>query len=1171
MECWTDPYSLAGQKALETIGRNLQLQYEMWQPRARYRLSLDPSIEETKKLCSSLRRNAKEERILFHYNGHGVPKPTPGGELWVFNKNYTQYIPVSIYDLQTWLGSPCIYVYDCSCAGNILLAFNKFAQQRDQEMLRQNQHNMMHSGEPAANVPPYVPLSQCIQIAACRPNEVLPMSPELPADLLTCCLTTPIEIALKFIILHNPLIKNVTHDMILKVPGKLNDRRTPLGELNWIFTAITDTIAWNVLPPDMFQRLFRQDLMVAALFRNFLLADRIMRCYNCHPMSSPVLPQTHQHPMWECWDLAADACLSQLPALLDPKLEKPVEYKHSNFFSEQLSAFEVWLKKGRITQRPPEQLPIVLQVLLSQVHRLRALMLLSKFLDMDQKAIHLALSVGIFPYVLKLLQSPASELRPVLVFIWAKLLAVDSSCQTDLLKDNGYTYFIGILSMSDSNMGTIANPSEHRAMCAFVLTVFCRDFASGQHACFKHGLLNAVATHIKDADPLLRQWVCICLSQLWNNYPDCKWAAVNIGIEHSLSQLLQDPVTEVRAAALMAYGTLLGDLSKSEQGIRLEQNTLASVLKSVSDASPMVRRELVVVLSKSVQDNPQRYVSTAKELMEEERSQTSSTVDERKMRRYTMQSMNERIKFAESKAPVQKSIYNMVWKALLVLSVDSYKHVASLSCAVVDKIVYKVLANSGEPLRPVEVLEQPQAAPVAPAIVDIVQPTLRRSTSLVNSLRNIAFMVGLSTESLNEPRQERPRSMVDSLRVNQPSSTGSVETLNDDGAIALNSDFYEWSCDYFREPQMATSEIDDPGSIKFNERQWRKQRKARMMQDTEPLYPDAGSVSFEKFQGMMLNDVGCKRNLVCHPYDPYLVCSDDRYISVFDTDQKQRTLRFSNNNPKGSSITSLLFVNDEDASLLLAGSDEGIVRVYRNYSKENIELVTTWRSFTEISPLAKGTGMVCEWHQGRGALFTGGCTDVIRVWDAEEEVCIQNISLNHNKLVSTMKVDQLSGTQLLAGFMDGFVKMYDVRVPQSERVVAEFSAGHNRILSANYLGQRQHEFVTGSLNGQIMLWDIRQKGCTLRIDPEIEGGMTHFDMHPSAPLLSCGSKTMNVRVMNLMGENLGNLKYNEGFLPSKATPILGLTFHPVKLDLYLNTGSTIYSYASNIQPSQMFK
>ena len=57
---------------------------------------------------------------------------------------------------------------------------------------------------------------------------------------------------------------------IEQIPGQLNNRKTIMGELNWIFTAITDTIAWNILssfsllsslfsllPPDLFQRLFR--------------------------------------------------------------------------------------------------------------------------------------------------------------------------------------------------------------------------------------------------------------------------------------------------------------------------------------------------------------------------------------------------------------------------------------------------------------------------------------------------------------------------------------------------------------------------------------------------------------------------------------------------------------------------------------------------------------------------------------------------------------------------------------------------------------------------------------------------------------------------------------------------------------------------------------------------
>lgn len=70
--------------------------------------------------------------MLFHYNGHGVPRPTVNGEIWVFNKSYTQYIPMSIYDLQAWLGTPCIFVFDCSAAGLIVNSFKAFAEQKPQ-------------------------------------------------------------------------------------------------------------------------------------------------------------------------------------------------------------------------------------------------------------------------------------------------------------------------------------------------------------------------------------------------------------------------------------------------------------------------------------------------------------------------------------------------------------------------------------------------------------------------------------------------------------------------------------------------------------------------------------------------------------------------------------------------------------------------------------------------------------------------------------------------------------------------------------------------------------------------------------------------------------------------------------------------------------------------------
>jgi regulatory associated protein of mTOR len=450
-ECWIDPSSVqattSGNTPINAIGGALRQQYEQLSMRTRYKCALDPTVEDMRKYATNLRKNARNERVLFHYNGHGVPKPTSSGEIWVFNKGFTQYIPISLYDLQAWISGPSIFVWDCSEAGIIIQNFLRFSEKHEAERLEIRRH------DENAEV---VDSSNCVHLAACGEGEVLPTNPDLPADIFTSCLTTPIRMAVRYFLLQNPLQTKITLQEAALIPGTVSERRTPLGELNWVFTAITDTIAWDVLPKPLFKKLFRQDLVVAALYRNFLLAQRIMKKYHCHPQCNPEIPRTYDHPLWSSWDLAVETLLAQLPDLLAAQRgEKHYDYQHSNFFAEQLTAFEVYLSQDASEHKVPEQLPVVLQVLLSQVHRLRALILLSKFLDLGPWAVNLALGIGIFPYVLKLLQSQAMELKPVMVFIWARVLAVDRSCQTDLLKDNGYQYFIHILNPA----GAGTNPS----------------------------------------------------------------------------------------------------------------------------------------------------------------------------------------------------------------------------------------------------------------------------------------------------------------------------------------------------------------------------------------------------------------------------------------------------------------------------------------------------------------------------------------------------------------------------------------------------------------------------------------------------------------------------------------------------------------------------------------
>ena len=620
-----------------------------------------------------------------------------------------------------------------------------------------------------------MPFRDTIQLGACLAHETLPMTPDLPADLFTCCLTSPIEIALRFFLLRNPLKSNLDLDMLLKIPGKLNDRRTPLGELMWIFTAVTDTIAWNTLPRELFQKLFRHDLVVAALFRGFLLAERIMRFYECTPISVPALPQTHNHPLWDSWDLAVDMCLAQLPTLLEheqrwldslppqpptlpdqppPPLPPPPPspYVHSTFFAEQLTAFEIWLEQGTVAKRrQPEQLPVVLQVLLSQAHRLKALILLCKFLDLGPWAVNVALSIGIFAYVLRLLQAPAVELKPVLIYIWARILAVYENCKEDLLKQAypstrtadqaPFTYFVSVLHPSSTNQLPLPNVSEHRAMCAFILSVCCRDFKPGQVACLRVKVFESCLVHLRDEDPLLRQWAILCIAMLWDDFEEAKGMGVQARVHEVFCNLLHtDPVPEVRAAVMYALGTLLGSTGSSNPDKKfgrsiacsgpasglapgeqtdVELGVAMATLKSSSDGSPLVRRELIVLLSSIVNEHQGQFVIAAYRAIVQRVEQanagvsSSSGIEDRIAA--IAASLNAAAESNEgpSNPAFQATMFSCMYQTLTQLTADPQLEIAELAQQVMDYIFDLLFAS---PLGPTA------RAVLASATTDVTRP-----------------------------------------------------------------------------------------------------------------------------------------------------------------------------------------------------------------------------------------------------------------------------------------------------------------------------------------------------------------------------------------------------------------------------------------------------------------
>ena len=201
------------------IGARLSRQYSSLfkgmtnseESRHTFMLCLDPTADIIRK---ATRKNSRGFYSVFHYNGHGCPLPTAGGELWVFTRSISHYVPLAVRILRQWVGPRAIYILDCSSAG-VLLPF--LVENLSDSSLNDPEAIGSEAGGSQQSTPPIAPSKfSTIVFAACSRDEMLPMAPCYPADIYTCCLTTPIQISLQMFILQ--VSKLTPHTDLLYCP-----------------------------------------------------------------------------------------------------------------------------------------------------------------------------------------------------------------------------------------------------------------------------------------------------------------------------------------------------------------------------------------------------------------------------------------------------------------------------------------------------------------------------------------------------------------------------------------------------------------------------------------------------------------------------------------------------------------------------------------------------------------------------------------------------------------------------------------------------------------------------------------------------------------------------------------------------------------------------------------
>ncbi|KAL0892629.1 hypothetical protein ABMA27_014356 [Loxostege sticticalis] len=982
-----------------------------------------------------------------------------------------------------------------------------------------------------------------------------------------------------------------------------------LGELNWIFTAITDTIAWSSLPAELFQQLFRADLLTASLCRNFLLADRVMRSYNCTPVSMPALPSLARHPLWEAWEYTLDLALAQLPALLHD--QQPADYSHSPFFRDQLTAFQVWLDLGSPARSPPSQLPMVLQVLLSTLHRVRALRLLCRFLALGAWAARAVLAVGIFPYMLKLLQASAHDLRASMVYIWAKIVAVDPSCQVDLVNAKGHKYFLSVL--QDPTVD-----SEHRTLAAYVLAGIVDNYPAGQEAALQGSMISICLEQLNDSSPALRQWACISLGRLWRGYDAARWAGVRDLAHEKLYPLLLDPTPEVRAACAFALGSfVMSSGSRTEQGNALDQQVGVQLgARAAADASALVRQEILAALQWLVLTFEQHFIAVYLQECERRnysrgsrRARPERSMDlDRAVDALALGARSPGSLTRTARAALPSigfgSVYMKLWSTLSAMSREPHPQISQMA----SDIISYISSQADTVGREVEVPARSgsgNSASLPPS--PNTRPSPLAHAAHASDARTLPHpgsrraKTGLPHTISEDSVAQRDR---EALRDRDSTSSNSSQPAK---KPIVHSQFVEWAARAFGQPEESPPDCE---SRAHHERVWRYARNKSLRREARALRgARCARLETQAFHSRCPLPPAV---VLFHPYDQHAAVASKDNFGIWDWGTAAKLCVGSWKRAWGR-ISSLAYLNAHEHALLAVASHSGNLAIYRpSGSITEPALVAAWRALDvrpqpdyrppPAQPLISLAQLVSEqfisaderhgtrqkqadadmvaggvmsnspgaapgaaygatppstllrWCARRRTLALAGPAPSVRLWDAHAELLHADIDTQCEAGVTSLwRGSDGSGGggggashELVCGFGDGSVRAWDERAPAAPA----YSLHHHAapVLAAAARHDR-NTLVTVCAEGYVRTYDARRLTACARDVLRAPGPLAAADVHPLADVLACGSVNQCISVYDLRGAHLNSIKFHEGFMGARIGPVACLAFHPLRVAL----------------------
>lgn len=154
----------------------------------------------------------------------------------------------------------------------------------------------------------------------------------------------------------------------------------------------------------------------------------------------------------------------------------------------------------------------------------------------------------------------------------------------------------------------------------------------------------------------------------------------------------------------------------------------------------------------------------------------------------------------------------------------------------------------------------------------------------------------------------------------------------------------------------------------------------------------------------------------------------------------------------------------------------------------------------------------------------------------------------------------MAGNILVGGFGDGGLKVYDRRISPRDSMVSSYDGFHHSwIVNVQMQRGGNRDLVSGSLDGEFRLWDLRLK-VPVRVR-QVRGSLSHLAVHEHAPIFA--STTSNdIEVWDMDGEpdsdpipNISDRPAGEKTL--QRASMNALAFHPHHMIVGCSVGTQI--------------